>query len=99
MDLACQQRGHGPADIILFSGEDKPVRFPRPFQDRHRDDPAAISQKDLRLLEARQHLIAPSRPVTEIAYAVGYESPTQFSREYARKFGVPPREERVAPHR
>ncbi|WP_421881406.1 AraC family transcriptional regulator N-terminal domain-containing protein [Pacificispira sp.] len=53
-------------------------------------------QKDLRLLEARQRLIATTRPVTEIAYAVGYESPTQFSREYARKFGVPPREERMS---
>lgn len=47
-------------------------------------------QKDLRLLEARHLLFAGDRTVTEVALAVGYRSPTQFSREYSRKFGVPP---------
>jgi len=28
--------------------------------------------------------------VSDVAYEVGYESPSQFSREYARKYGVPP---------
>lgn len=47
-------------------------------------------QKQLRLLEARRLLLAdPS--AERAAYAVGYESPTQFSREYARMFGLPPR--------
>ncbi|MDF1749364.1 MAG: AraC family transcriptional regulator [Alphaproteobacteria bacterium] len=53
-------------------------------------------QKDLRLLEARQRLTSSNRPVTEIAYEVGYESPTQFSREYVRKFGLSPKRDRVA---
>lgn len=48
-------------------------------------------QKDLRLLEARDRLMAGERSVSGVAYDVGYESPTQFSREYARKFGNPPR--------
>jgi len=48
-------------------------------------------QKTLRLLEAKRLLAAASSSVTEVAFEVGYESPTQFSREYARKFGVPPR--------
>jgi len=52
-------------------------------------------QKDLRLLEARR-MLATRQSVTETAYGVGYESPTQFSREYARKFGVPPSAHRVA---
>jgi AraC-like DNA-binding protein len=52
-------------------------------------------QKDLRLLEARQRLTSSNRPVTEIAYEVGYESPTQFSREYVRKFGISPNRDRV----
>ncbi len=47
-------------------------------------------QKDLRLLEARRMLSAGGLAVTTVAYDVGYGSPNQFSREYARKFGVPP---------
>lgn len=47
-------------------------------------------QKDLRLLEARRLLAVGDHPVTNVAFEVGYTSPNQFSREYARKFGVPP---------
>lgn len=47
-------------------------------------------QKELRLLEARQLLKTGGTSVTTAAYDVGYESPSQFSREYARKFGIPP---------
>lgn len=47
-------------------------------------------QKELRLLEARQLLRTGSTTVTTAAFEVGYESSSQFSREYTRKFGVPP---------
>jgi AraC-like DNA-binding protein len=47
-------------------------------------------QKQLRLLQARHLLTAHRRGVTATALEVGYESPTQFSREYARAFGLPP---------
>jgi len=47
-------------------------------------------QKELRLLEARRLLKTAGASVTTAAFDVGYESPSQFSREYARKFGVPP---------
>jgi AraC-like DNA-binding protein len=47
-------------------------------------------QKELRLLEARRLLKTGGASVTTVAYEVGYESTSQFSREYARKFGVPP---------
>ena len=47
-------------------------------------------QKDLRLIEARTFLVENSQTVSEAAYAVGYESPTHFSRDYRRKFGLPP---------
>ena len=47
-------------------------------------------QKELRLLEARRLLKTGGAVVTAAAYSVGYESLSQFSREYARKFGVPP---------
>jgi AraC-like DNA-binding protein len=49
--------------------------------------------KDLRLLEARRRLQLGSA-VTTVAFDVGYESPSQFSREYARKFGAPPSHDR-----
>ena len=47
-------------------------------------------QKELRLLEARRLLKTGDTSVTSAAYEVGYESSSQFSREYVRKFGVPP---------
>ncbi|WP_431258695.1 AraC family transcriptional regulator [Roseateles chitinivorans] len=47
-------------------------------------------QKQLRLLQARKLLVAAGQNVTAVAYEVGYESPTQFSREYGRAFGLPP---------
>ncbi len=46
--------------------------------------------KELRLLEARRLLQTGQNSVSNIAYEVGYESPTQFSREYSRKFGISP---------
>lgn len=48
-------------------------------------------QKTLRLEEARRMLLTQDLEATEIAFAVGYESPSQFSREYARMFGLPPK--------
>jgi AraC-like DNA-binding protein len=56
-------------------------------------------QKDLRLLEARRLLLSGSKSVAAAAFDVGYESPTQFSREYARKFGVPPRQDKAQQRR
>lgn len=46
-------------------------------------------QKSLRLQEARRLIVA-GRDVASAGYAVGYESAPQFSREYARLFGLPP---------
>ena len=48
-------------------------------------------QKELRLLEARRMLKMGTASVSTVAYEVGYESPNQFSREYSRKFGRPPK--------
>lgn len=47
-------------------------------------------QKQLRLQEARQLLLAGEHRASDAAFAVGYESASQFSREYLRQFGVPP---------
>ena len=48
-------------------------------------------QKWLRLNEARRLMINEGLDVSSVAYEVGYESPSQFSREYGRLFGAPPR--------
>lgn len=47
-------------------------------------------QKQLRLLEARRLMLVENADATNAAYQVGYESPSQFSREYSRMFGAPP---------
>jgi transcriptional regulator GlxA family with amidase domain len=47
-------------------------------------------QKRLRLLRARWLLLFDPREASSIAFEVGYESASQFSREYARLFGMPP---------
>ena len=60
---------------------------------RHFKSATAMSplqyQKSLRLQEARR-LVASGREVAAAAYSVGYESASQFSREYARMFGASP---------
>jgi len=48
-------------------------------------------QKQLRLLEARRLMMDEGTNVETAAFQVGYESPSQFSREYTRVFGLPPR--------
>ncbi len=47
-------------------------------------------QKQLRLQEARRLLLAGASDAAGAGHAVGYESPSQFSREYRRLFGAPP---------
>lgn len=47
-------------------------------------------QKQIRLQEARSRLLLSSQDVAAVGFAVGYDSPSQFSREYRRLFGAPP---------
>ncbi|MDP4097791.1 AraC family transcriptional regulator [Paenibacillus sp. P96] len=47
-------------------------------------------QKSLRLQEARRPMLSGATDATTAAREVGYESPTQFNREYRRVFGLPP---------
>ena len=86
----------------LRTGYDRPIRIEALAESagmspaslhRHFKAATAMSplqyQKILRLHEARR-LIGAGRDVAAAAYAVGYESASQFSREYTRMFGVPP---------
>lgn len=47
-------------------------------------------QKQLRLIEARRLMLAEGANSSSAAFAVGYESVPQFTREYRRMFGLPP---------
>jgi AraC-like DNA-binding protein len=62
---------------------------------RHFKEVTAMSpiqfQKQLRLQEARRLLLADPTDVADVAFKVGYESQSQFSREYSRMFGFSPR--------
>lgn len=62
----------------------------------HRHFKAATSMtplqflKQVRLQQARNLLLGQGRDIAGVGYAVGYDSPSQFSREYRRQFGRPP---------
>jgi AraC-like DNA-binding protein len=53
-------------------------------------------QKQIRLREARARILAQPGDITGVGFAVGYDSPSQFSREYRRMFGVPPSRDALA---
>jgi AraC-like DNA-binding protein len=73
------------------------ARMSAPSFHRHFKEITAMSpiqfQKQLRLQEARRQLVLEGADVAEIALRVGYESVTQFTREYSRMFGLPPRKD------
>lgn len=64
---------------------------------RHFKEVTAMSpiqfQKQMRLQEARSLSLSESADAADVAFRVGYESPSQFSREYSRMFGLPPKED------
>ena len=64
---------------------------------RHFKEVTAMSpiqfQKKWRLQEARNMLFADPTDIADVAFRVGYESQSQFSREYFRMFGYPPKED------
>jgi len=64
---------------------------------RHFKAVTAISplqyRQQIRLLEARRLLVSQLEDAAAVAFTVGYGSPSQFSREYRRLFGAPPRQD------
>jgi AraC-like DNA-binding protein len=53
--------------------------------------------KRLRHQEARRLMLGGGLDAAKAAFRVGYESPSQFSREYRRMFGAPPRQDVTSP--
>jgi AraC-like DNA-binding protein len=51
-------------------------------------------QKQVRLQAARRLLLSETIDAADAGFQVGYESPSQFNREYARMFGMPPLRDR-----
>jgi AraC-like DNA-binding protein len=47
-------------------------------------------QKQIRLQEARSRLVSGSSDISSVGFSVGYDSPSQFIREYRRQFGISP---------
>jgi AraC-like DNA-binding protein len=80
--------GISVSDLARTSGMSESVFF-RKFKDITGNTPLGFL-KAMRLLEARRLLSADAHNVTEAALEVGYTSPSQFSREYSRAFGVTP---------
>jgi transcriptional regulator GlxA family with amidase domain len=66
-----------------------PSAFHRHFKSATALSPVQF-QKRIRLLQARLLLVSGGLKASDVAFDVGYESATQFSREYARFFGAPP---------
>lgn len=80
-------------DLAEIAGMSVPA-FNRHFRSATATSPLQY-QKTLRLQAARR-LLGSSADATRAAFAVGYESTSQFSREYARLFGLPPKKDAIA---
>ena len=66
-----------------------PTSFHRHFRAATAMSPLQY-QKQIRLQIARTRLVSKSEDIASVGFSVGYDSPSQFTREYARLFGAPP---------
>ena len=77
-------------DKVAQSVNMAPSSFYRNFKEVTKVSPLQY-QKQLRLNEAQRLMLTGQYDATTASYEVGYESPTQFSREYKKMFGNPPK--------
>ena len=85
-NFAQQLQVEALAEIVQMS----PSRFHHHFRQLTGMSPLQF-QKYLRLNGARRLMLTDQLDASTAAFQVGYESPSQFSREYGRQFGAPPR--------
>lgn len=81
---------HVRIDELASIAQLSPSAFHRQFKALTAMTPLQY-QKHLRLFEARRLLASGESNIETAAFRVGYESPSQFSREYSRMFGASPR--------
>jgi transcriptional regulator GlxA family with amidase domain len=93
--LRDQFAGNVRIDELAAIAQLSPSAFHRQFKALTSMTPLQY-QKQLRLLEARHLMVAGAANAETAAFQVGYESPSQFSREYSRMFGAPPRRDVIA---
>lgn len=79
-------------DELAASANMSPSTFRQHFRDIAGMSPVQY-QKQLRLQEARQIMLNEHVDASVAGLRVGYESPSQFSREYSRLFGAPPQQD------
>lgn len=75
-------------DLARLAGM-SPASFHRHFRAVTAMSPLQF-QKQVRLQEARSRLLTSARDAASIGFSVGYQSASQFTREYGRLFGAPP---------
>jgi len=81
--IACSldlNEGGGTVDIAKIVGGEFNFKRSKVF----------VKARQLRLREARRLMLTEQLDAATAAFQVGYESPSQFSREYNRQFGAPP---------
>lgn len=87
--LGANNREHVIMSELAASAGMSVTSFYRHFKAVTGYSPLAF-QRHMRLLEARKLLTAGGANIARVAYEVGYQSPSQFSREYKNMFGNPP---------
>ena len=78
-----------PIDSLATAAGMSPSSFHQHFRAVTSLSPLQF-QKQLRLIEARRLIMSEGVSASSAAFAVGYESVSQFTREYGRMFGLPP---------
>jgi len=78
-----------PVELLAATAGMSPSSFHQHFRAVTSLSPRQF-QKQLRLIEARRLMAAEGLAASSAAFAVGYESVPQFTREYGRMFGLPP---------
>jgi methylphosphotriester-DNA--protein-cysteine methyltransferase len=77
-----------PCATVKVTSSQSPSSFHEHWR-RHLALAAAIPEQ-LRLIETRRMMLAEGQMIANAAYAVGYESIPQFTREYGRMVDLPP---------
>jgi len=78
-----------PVERLAAAAGMSPSSFHQHFRDATSLSPLQF-QKQLRLIEARRLMISEGANASSAAFAVGYESVPQFTRDYGKLFGQPP---------